>query len=103
MFLDESVFPQEAKVDRRLAYSETSFAKQDQQIRNLTQRLDKLGVDFSGEEVKALSKQLLFEEKHFLEVQQGFQKYLQRKEKKKNMKKELRQAHKTVLRDDVDF
>lgn len=38
-----------------------------------------------------------------MEAQQGFQKYLQRKEKKKNMKKELRQAHKTVLRDDVDF
>lgn len=60
VFLDESVFPQEAKVERRLLYSETSFAKQDQQIRDLTQRLDKLGIDFSGEEVKALSKQLLF-------------------------------------------
>jgi hypothetical protein len=90
-------------VERRLIYSETSFARQDQQVRELGKRLDKLGVDFSGEEVKALSKQLLFEEKHFLEVQQGFQKYLQRKEKKQNMKKELRQAHSSVLRDDLDY
>jgi hypothetical protein len=50
-----------------------------------------------------LSTQLLFEEKHLLEEQQGFQKYLQRKEKKKNMKKELRETHKNVLRDDLNF
>lgn len=38
-----------------------------------------------------------------LEAEQNFQKYLHKKEKKKNMKKELWEVHESVMRDDLDF
>jgi hypothetical protein len=38
-----------------------------------------------------------------LEAEQNFQKYLHKKEKKKNMKKELREVHESIMRDDLDF
>lgn len=53
--------------------------------------------------MKTLSKENLFEDKKLLEEEQSFQKYLHKKEKKKNMKKELKEIHESVLRDDVDF
>lgn len=97
------VYPEDAKLERSMLLAESSFGKQSKKLKSLSLRMEQLGVSCSSEEVKELGKRLLFEEKAMLEKEQNFQKYLQKKEKKKHMKEELRKVHSNVLRDDVDF
>jgi hypothetical protein len=49
VFLDEVVYPLEAKIERRIAYRDTSFGRQDTQIKELDKKLKNLGLEFNQE------------------------------------------------------
>ena len=87
VFLDDVVFPGATEVKRKMDLKETSFGRQQQQQRSMVERLSKLGLDFTQEDITTLSREDLFEDKRLLEEQLNFQKYLHRKEKKRHMKK----------------
>ena len=54
-------------MDRRMLMDDTSFGKQKKKMHDLTERLNKLGLSYSNEDIRELSKVSLFEQKELLE------------------------------------
>ena len=72
-------------------------------MEDIQKLLSKHGIKFELSELKTLKMELLFKDKKLKEDQLAYQKFLQRKEKKKKAKEILGKIHKEKLRDDLNF